>query len=305
MYWFFIASFGYLLLAIVSVLDKFILDKSVPKPALYTFFSTIFMFGALLGYPFIESLSWFHWGIAVLSGSAFGFGMWAMYISLVHGEASHIAPFIGAIVSVSTFIGGGIFLKEILSSYQILGIFVLITASLLLSFEKTETSEGMHRGFLWAALSGVLFAVSHVSAKYIYTDYSFITGLVTTKATIGIVGLIALCVPSVWKSVITPSPKSHKKQAAAVRFAAPIVIADKVLGVLGVILIQYAISLGSVTVVNAMSGLQYVCVFLLIYAFSMYSPRIFKEYFTRKEILIEVAALVLVVLGSALLVITA
>lgn len=302
MSWFIVALVGYILLAVVFVLDKFILTKSVESPIVYTFYSTIFMAAALLAYPFgVQSLSGVDWSIAVLSGTSFGFALWTMFIALRHGEASHITPFVGAIISVATFIGGSLFLQEQLSFQQLCGIIVLVGASLLFSFEKSEAHSGIHRGFAWAALSGILFAVSHVSSKYIYESYSFLTGLVTTKATVGLVGFITLCFPIV-RASFRKQPKKEKKKKEK-QYMVPIVISNKIIGVIAVLLIQYAISLGSVTIVNAMSGIQYVSMFLLIYLMSKRFPKIFHEYFTKKELATEVCALALVLVGSVLLVI--
>lgn len=302
MSWFLIAILGYLLLAVVFVLDKFILTKSVESPIVYTFYSTIFMVAALLAYPFgVQSLSGVDWVVAFVSGMSFGFALWAMFIALRHGEASHITPFVGAIISVATFAGGSFFLQEQLSWQQLSGIIVLVIASLLFSFEKSETHSGIHRGFAWAALSGLLFAVSHVSAKYIYESYTFLTGLVTTKATVGAVGFLTLCFPVV-RHTLRKHPKKQVQKKATSSVAA-IVISNKVIGIVAVLLIQYAISLGSVTIVNAMSGIQYVCMFLLIYVMSKWFPKVFHEYFTKKELATEICALALVVLGSVLLVV--
>jgi hypothetical protein len=123
-----------------------------------------------------------------------------------------------------------------------------------------------------------------------------LTGLVTTKATVGIVGLMLLCFPIIWQKKKTNIKKKRKTHTLG------LVCTDKVLGMVGVLLIQYAIAKGSVTVVNALSGVQYVCMFLFIYFMSTYFPKVFKEYFTKKELLVEIVALILVVCASVLLV---
>lgn len=297
--WFFIALLGYFLLAVVVILDKFILTKSVPKPAVYTFYSTIFMFGALLALPFGGGLlAGADWWWAITSGVAFGIGLYAMYMAIKYGEASHIAPFVGAVVTVGSFFLGAHLLAESLSSLQIYGMIALIIASLLLSFEVTRKRVGFHRGYLWAIAAGLLFALSHVTAKYVYDIYPFITGLVWTRAATGLVGLALLALPSVRRSIHSSKRKKQKKKVSA----ATLVITDKVLGVIAVVLIQYAIALGEVTLVNAMSGLQFAFLFIMIVMLSKFAKRIFKEYFTKKEMLIQTFAILLVIVGSALFV---
>ena len=81
--WFIFACLGYFLLALVFILDKLILTKSVSKPVVYTFYSTIFLFGALLAWPFgVELLNDFDWIVAIFSGVTFGLAMWALFIGL-------------------------------------------------------------------------------------------------------------------------------------------------------------------------------------------------------------------------------
>jgi drug/metabolite transporter (DMT)-like permease len=298
--WFLIAILGYFLLAVVFVLDKFILTKSVQSAAVYTFYSTIFMFGALFAYPLgVELLAGNDWLVATLSGLTFGFGLWVMYIAVKIGETSHITPFVGAWITIATYAIASIFLGEQLTALQIAGMALLVMASLILSFERSRAFNGFHIGFVWAALAGILFAVSHTSAKYIYESYPFLTGFVWTRATTGLVGLFLLCSPAVLR---TFRRKKKKAKTYAKRHVIQIVVSAKALGVFAVIALQYAIAAGSVTLVNAMGGIQYVLMFLMILFLTMFFPKVFKEYITRREKIVQSIALLLVAIGSALFV---
>lgn len=300
MSWFLLSLAGYICLAVVFILDKLILTKSVEKPVVYTFYSTIFLAIVLLALPFGGGLlnSSFDWGVAIVSGLGFGFGLWAMFVALRYGETSHISPFIGAMVTVSVFIFSSIWLDELLTTLQLVGVVILVFASLLLSFEKSRQHSGFHVGFLWAILAGVLFGVSHVSAKYIYDIYPFLTGFVWTRATIALVGVFTLLFPSVRAVFKLRKKKVTKKERFSKKHAFGIVLSDKILGVLGVVLIQAAIAVGSVTLVNALSGMQYVLMFVLVFLSSKLIPKVFSEYFTKREIIVQSIAIALVCIGS-------
>ncbi|MBI4992818.1 MAG: DMT family transporter [Candidatus Magasanikbacteria bacterium] len=309
--WFFIAILGYFLLAIVFILDKLIVQKSVSKPVVYTFYSTIIMFGALIAWPFIgfDLLAGMDWLWAIVSGVAFGFALWTFYISVHHGEVTHIGPFNGAMVTIFLYVLGWQFLGEKLSGLQIGGIVILIFASLLLSFEKSRKHSGFHVGFLWAIVSGLLFAISHVSAKYLYGIYPFWTALIWTRATTGFVGLLILLSPTVRAALARRSPHradgggaKTKPKTYARRHAGWIIAADKVFSVLSNVLIQYAMAIGIVTLVGAISGLQFVLMFVMVLLLTKLLPRVFKEYFTKKELVVELIALVLVVIGLVFMV---
>lgn len=295
--WFLIALIGYAFLAVVFILDKLIISTAKEKPVVYTFYSTIFMLVALLALPFIKD-RWLignDWSWAIVSGVGFGFGLWTLYLAIAKGEASHLNPFNGAMVTFFIYFLAFLFLQEKLTALQVVGIIILVLASLLLSFEKTRTHSGFHVGFLWAIVSGLFFAISHVSAKYIYAHYPFWTGLIWTKATTGLVGLLLLFSPVVIKSF---QRKKEKINSYARRHAGFIMTVDKALSILAVILIQYAMSIGSVTLVGALSGLQYVLMFILIYLLTKFLPKLFSEYFTKREMVVEVIAIILMVIGS-------
>ena len=79
-------------------------------------------------------------------------------------------------------------------------------------------------------------------------------------------------------------------------------VANKALAAGAFILLNYAISLGSVTVVNALQGTQYVWLLLLAAAVSAGWPKLFREELSRVAVWQKVAGVVLVSLGVALLV---
>jgi uncharacterized membrane protein len=296
--WITIALIGYLLLGIVAILDKLILTKSINKPVVYAFYANIVMFGALLAWPFSgELLKGIDWWWAVVSGVAFGFGILTLFLATKDGEATHIAPFNGAVISIAVYWLSAEFLQEKLTTAQIAGIIVLLFASFLLSFEKSAKHKGFHWGFVWAALSGVFFAISHVSAKYLYEIYPFWTGFVWTRATTGLAALPLLFFPAVQNSLL--GKNNHKKaKTAGKRHASLIFIVDKILAVVSVVFIQYAAAIGSVTIVNALAGAQYVFMFIAVFLLTKFAPKLFREYFTKREIVVEMIAIVLVVIGS-------
>ncbi|MBU0660770.1 hypothetical protein KKG22_01165 [Patescibacteria group bacterium] len=303
MTWFIVALLGYTCLAVVFILDKFILDKSVSKPIVYTFYSTIFMFAALLAFPFgVSMLSGLDWIIALVAGVSFGVGLWWMFIALSIGETSHMSPFIGGIITIGIYALSSVFLGEHLTGLHVIGIAILAIASLSLSFEESNNHHGFHKGFLWGIAAALAFAVSHVATKHIYNQYDFLTGIVWTRAAIGFVGLYTLCFPSVYKT-FTEKKKSKEKTTYATKHVLGLVVSDKILAVVGVILIQYAIALGSVTIVNAMAGIQFALMFIFIIILSKWAPKVFAEDFTKRELVIEWVGILLVIAGSVLFVI--
>ncbi len=294
--WFIFSVAGYLLLAVVFILDKKILTKSVARPIVYTFYSTIFLLLLFLLWPFTSGhVNFFGALIGLISGLMLGLGLWMLFLAVKAGEATHIDPFVGGVTIIATYAVSGAFLEESLSSAQIAGVLLIALACLLLSFETSRSHHGWHMGFVWAIIAGVCFALSAVTAKYLYEQYSFWNALMWSKGTGGFFALFLLLSPTV-RSALARTNDSARQSARS------LVVTDKFLGIIGVLFIQYATALGSVTLVNALVGIQYVTMFILVYLFTLRSPTLFKEYFTRREFIMEMAALLAIGLGSALFV---
>jgi hypothetical protein len=181
-----------------------------------------------------------------------------------------------------------------------IGVVLLVVASMLFAYEKNIRHQGFHVGYAWATLSGFLFGLSHVSAKYFYNEYDFITGLVWTKGFAGIVAFLTLFSLITRKELFAKTKK--EVDARAKKSQIPIIIISKVLALGGTVLIQYAIAIGSVVVVNALVGLQYALVLIFALVLTKLFPKFFKEYFTKGEIGYEFIAIILVVIGIIFLI---
>lgn len=301
MLWFFLAVVGYFFLAVNNLLDKFVLTKSVPSPAVLTVYSTVPMLLLLALTPFgVELLFAGDWIWAVASGIAFGLGLYFLFAGVRIGEQSHIAPFNGAMVAFFTFLIASFVLGEELSGKQVLGLILLVVGSIILSFEQSRKHTGLHIGFLWAAVSGLCFAISHVTAKYVYEAYPFLTGLIWTKVGMALVGLAFLLLsPAVRKAIFASRNKTVAPKTFGKKHALLLVYASRIVSLVGVLLVQYAIAIGNVSLVTAMAGIQFVLLFILIYLFTVFLPAWYKETFTRRETVALVVGIVLVGAGLA------
>lgn len=296
-----IASLAYLLLAIVGILDKKIVDNKNNQLSVVVFYSTIFLLPLLLLVPFkTQFLVGWDWLLALLSGFAFALGLWTMYIGYQKSEISHSGPLVGAIVAAFTVLFSFLFLKEILSTNQLTGIIFLLFGSILISFEQTKNFNGLTRGLKWMVLAGLLFSFSHVSSKYLYNNYGFYSGFVWAKGSIGIFGMLLLFLKPV-RQVLFPNVSCWNKIRGVFKPKAQrlpiLLIVDKVLGGIGEILIQYAIALGSVAIVNALAGLQYALLLVMVFILSKFWSKKFREDFTARELTREFLAVILIAVG--------
>jgi drug/metabolite transporter (DMT)-like permease len=300
--WLFIALLGNVALAVVGVMNKLILTKFVSKPIILAFYSTIFVLPLFLLLPFGVKIPGVltDYLVFAVSGLGFAFGVWTMYVAFQESEVSHVGPLVGVAVTLFILFLSRIFLAEKLSAYNLLAVVVLIVGSLIISFEKSAQHNGWHRGMEWGVLAGFLFAVSHVAAKYIYGVYDFYSGFIWTRLPIGIFGAVLLLFPSVRALFHQRCPESAP-HGGGKRLA--LIAGTIILGLVGVILTQYAAALGSVSLVNALAGAQYALIIIFVAALSKFWPRILTETYGRKEIIQEAAAVAMIGLGLVLLII--
>ncbi len=304
--WLFLALLGNAVLAITGVMNKLILTKFVSKPIILAFYSTIFVLPFFLLLPFGIKMpdAWTDYLVFAVSGLGFAFGLWTMYIAFQESEVSHVGPLVGVAVSIFILFLSRIFLAEKLTAYNLLAAIILIIGSLIISFEKSARHNGWHRGMEWGVLAGFLFAVSHVTAKYVYGIYDFYSGFVWTRLSIGIFGVVLLLSPSVRalfskKSFAGREKISVDKAPGKKQFT--LVAGSIALGLVGAILVQYATALGSVSLVNALAGAQYALLIIFVALLSKFWPRVLKETYTRKEILQEILAVAIISFGLVLL----
>ncbi len=295
--WLISALIGYILLAVVFILDKHILAQEVRRPIIYTFYSTVFLLLVSLVWLVIPiEKSWSYWVWSLISGFSFGLGLHTMFVAVNKSEASHLDPFMGAIITIAIFAGAYFWLGEVLTQKQLVGIICLGLASLLLAVEsKSRRVKKQWQWYGLGILSAIFFAISHLSAKFLYTNFGFVSGLVGSRVMIGIFGLCLLGLPITLAGLKEKTPKKAKNPVG-------LVLTDKILGVVAILCIQYAIFLSSVTVVNALAGLQYALMFVIIVILSAGNSKFLKEKFTLFETVTQVSGLVLIILGLYLVV---
>ncbi len=294
----FLAIIGYTTLGAASLLDKFILSKRVSHPLTYVFYISIIflLLFFLLPFGIYFPSDVYTWSAVAASGFFFFMGLWLMFIGVQKSEVSHVGPLMGAAISLSTVILGRIFLGETLPVEKTAAIGLLIAGSLIISFEKSRRHHGWHAGMLFGILAGLAFAGSHVASKFAYDELGFYSGLILTRAVLGLCGLFLLAAPVVRAEVFSRQTGSRPRKKRGIVFI------NLALGTLGVLLIQYAISLGSVSLVNAFEGLKYAVLIVLVAILSKFFPKVLKEEYSRGEMLQEILAVLLIAGGLVMLI---
>ncbi|MCH8748612.1 phage portal protein, partial [Patescibacteria group bacterium] len=153
-----------------------------------------------------------------------------------------------------------------------------------------------------AVLSAAAFASIFAVVDFIYQRFDpFLAAFAYTRLGVGVVALILLVVLMLPGS----SQGSTRRDTQAQKMTLTIAVAffgSKLLAAGALILQNYAISLGSVTVVNALQGTQYLVLLILAVAVTRFAPRLFREELSRVVLWQKVSGIVLIGLGLVLLV---
>jgi drug/metabolite transporter (DMT)-like permease len=158
-----------------------------------------------------------------------------------------------------------------------------------------KDKKGWQPKALWhGAIAAMFFAISFVLTKYIYTQTNFISGLIWTRIGAGIAALAFFAMPETRRGIaLAPHKTGHQKKVVFYCLAA--------CGALAGFLQNYAISLGSVVIVNALQGLQYVFLLIMGVILSMNYPNIIKEDVRGKILVQKIAAIILITAGLVFL----
>lgn len=316
MSWIYIVIIGYSMNAVALTIDKFLLTKSIPRPASYTL--NVGVLTGLVGLalaPFgLAKLSLLNVIISLIAGMSFAFALFTMYTALKRDEASRIVPFIGSMNPVFIFILASIFLNEQLSQKELMAFFLIIFGGIIISWRIKSNGEIMRKNiadkfdhilhnkrksltikiFSIATLSALLFAISYTLTKYMYEQTEFLNGFIWTRFGVFVGAIFIILLVNRKKEKKSKEQKLSKKAGA-------IFLMGQIFGGLSFFLVNYAFSLNSVTLVQAMQGFQYVVLFLLIIILSKKFPKILEEKLTPIIITQKIIAIIFIVTGLFIL----
>lgn len=304
MSWIFIALVSYFLSSVVIILDKFILGaKKVSSPPVYAFYIGLLGLGALVFVPFGFSVpSEVQIAASLVSGALFMLGILSLYFAISKAQASRVAPLAGAAIPFITFIISILFFGEKLNYTQASGSLLLIFGGLLISFDLPLKLGGkkFFSGFWHTILAGTILAVSYSLLKVVYNGQEFLNGFIWTRIGSTLVVFSFFVVPN-WRRDIIRSFKRFAKPTHSHMHAGFLVVLNKIFGGTASILFNYAISLGSVTLVNALISTQYVFILILASVFSIWHPKVFKERLYFWDWAQKVAAIAIIAVGICLI----
>lgn len=320
--WLGVATLAYFINAGVYVADKFLLSKKIHSSLVYAFYVgiwSVFNIVLLVFNPWVPNLR--ELGIDLLAGILFLVTLIFWYKALHQSEATRVVPIVGALVPIFSLIFSFIFLDETLNQQHLLAFLVLICGGVLISVKRTKFYL-LHKVFnrvreIWgdilgqahaefrptrrllvnSVVSALFFASYYVLIKYIYSYQPFIGGFVWSRLGSFLGVILILFIPE-WRRLIF----SYQKQTGKTPKNIFLFLLIRLLAALAFIMLNWAISLTNVAMINALQGVQYLFLLLIVLIMSARFPKILKEETGGGVMLQKIIGVVLVSLGIYMLV---
>jgi uncharacterized membrane protein len=287
----FLAITAHGLIGISLLWDKVLLKRRGTQNLVsYVFWlGAISIFGVILAAFGFKMPAWHIAGIAFLAGLLDLIASYFYYAALKSGEASDELAAMGGFAPVATALFALWLLKT--SAGGNLPGFLLMTAGGFLMFfaEKTPFRKMIPR----IGLAATGFGLMNVLQKIAFNNTNFVSGFVFF--TLGtFFGSMALLIPPSWRKQVFQSseqaPPKSKFWYMVNRFMAGV----------GSFLIVFAISRAHPSVVQAISGVRYVIIFIGAYLITRFRPDWFRENFQGRAFVMKSIATGLVIAGLVL-----
>ena len=306
MLWLFVALAGYTLLVLSDVINKYLLESSLPNPRFFTF--SVGMLGGLVivlipfGVVSIPAL-----GILILALSAGALrlaGLFSLFYGLSRFEVSRIIPAIGGflplfVLALTMILPSN---SATLSFQEIAALALLILGSVVVSIEGKKFLTLQSLAF--SAITALLFAFSFALSKFVYEAEPFLSGLFWIFIGSTFASLFLLLFSDVREKAFGMFSGAKKKTTPLAFKVLVIFLLAQILGGGAIVLQNLAVALvpfGQLAFVHALEGTQYVLLFLLTIIISAMAPSLLREEISKRAIIQKVLSLVLIGVGIVLL----
>jgi len=287
----FVAVIAHAIIGASLVWDKALLQKKGTQNLVaYVFWLGAISVFALFLIPFGFSMP--PWKVAATGFSAGVVDLIASYFyyaALKAGEASDELAAMGGFAPVATALLSVPFLRSPLGNHMT-GFILLTAGGFVMFFAEKKPMRQMLPGI---AAASVCFGLTNVLQKITFNGADFISGYVFfTLGTTA--GALALLIPPSWRRQIfeesEEAPPRSRFWYMVNRFSAGI----------GSFLVVFAVSRTRPALVEAISGVRYVVIFIGAYAITKLKPSWFTEDFSRWVLVAKIAATSLILAGLVL-----
>lgn len=281
------------LIGISLVWDKVLLKRPETRNLLsYVFWlGAISIFGlALIPFGFQMCALWVA-GLAFCTGALHLVAVYFYYAALKSGEASQTLAVMGGFSPVATALIGIPLLQKQLGGYSLIAFALLTAGGFVMFFAEHMPLRKMLFSVLMASIT---FGLVNVLEKVVYDNTNFVTGYVFfTFGTFA--GAMGLLLRPVWRTTIFKESEAAEPRSRFWYFV------NRFISGIGSFLIFYSISLTNPALVDAITAVRYVIIFIGAYLLTRLKPIWLSENFTGRVLAGKALATFMVVAGLVIL----
>ncbi|MFA6258044.1 MAG: EamA family transporter [Candidatus Paceibacterota bacterium] len=304
MQWFFIALGAPFLWALVNLADKYLVTRFSHKEeehssgglVLFSSFIGIFIsffiwifVPDVFNIPFLDKFLLFVCGIFTI--------IWiVLYLfALEIEETSAVVPWFLS-VPIFGYILGYFFLGETLTFYQFIGSGIIFLGLILISLDFSKEKKGFkHKPAFYMLFACIAVATSGVIFKYVTVENNFWVSSFWEYFGLGVSGLfIFLFIPHYRKSFF------HMNRTGGYTIFI-INTVSELMSIVGNLLTNFALLLAPVAMVFLVGTFQPAIVLFLTLFTTKFFPKIAKENLTKRILLPKIIAIIIMIIGSAIL----
>ena len=290
MTWFTLSLLAAFLWAITTAVDKLVLVRWQVTPALMTFISELIALIAACGV-------WLTMGLSEMSYSRIGLALFAgvlktlmvlfYYLAIAREEVSRIVT-IFYLLPLFILLTARFVLHESLQPQEYQGVILLVSGAVLITC-KDKPFPQLNLAFCFAILGVLCVTVNQIIIKYLLeaTDYWTVFSYVRVGSFLAVVPLLPIVVSKV------QAISSERKGSVLALMAV-----NDTIGVGALFIFTIAVSLGSVTLVNALSSVQLLFLLLIVVTVGTVNPNILREELGRTVLLSKLIAILLMICGT-------
>ncbi len=299
MTWFVAAILAYFILAVVSLLDRYILIGPIHEPKVYAFgVGALTFLAAFLIIPFGLN---FPSSNLILMGLASGFirifGVLFLYEGIRRLEVSRVVPAMNGFMPIFSFLIFFLFFPgvESFGLFTAIAFILLIGGSVLISPKKLSHIFSDFKNLKYPAISAFLLSLNFFLTKNLFMETDFLSGLFLMLVGVGI-GTAAF--------FLFPDFRKHFKTPRISLKASGLLILTQIFGAVGGLLQFYAVFLSKpfqVPLINALEGTRDVFLLLFVFLLSLWRPDILKEKMAGASGFQKILAVLLISVGLVIL----
>jgi len=295
MMWILIALVSYFLWGLVNIGDKYIITNKIKSPYVYLVLLTWSGILSIFLIPFVDffvpDIKWLGWILLATISYFFG-GL--PYVKAVKMEDITRINVWWNLIPVFTLIIAWVAINERMTNIQLLAFVILLAGSIVASIHFNQKSISLSKALPWMIIATIAYSTYAVIIRHVTQEVPFLVAYIWNGIIVFFLSFSLFIVPK-FRTDFKKDIKAMNKKVGGT------IIAIAVFDELGIIFNIWALSLGPAALIFALEGSQTIFVFLLVVLISLFKPYVLKETLDKRNIILKLIAICIIIFGVFLL----